>query len=322
MKKFKLPKDLGSMVQPEPVSIVPEMVKGRRCLIDGDFLAYFAAGGENMPVSICRQVVRERAEKFRVMTGSESILLQLSDNRCTKGDRVFISTTQPYQGQRLSGKKPGNWQSTREYIDSGAHGIPMKVWKTREADDGAAYCAETQSGGLDAICTKDKDWRMFAGLHCIWDTFQLVQVNPGDFRVDGPAPVKDKNGKTPLQKYYGHFFFWQQMLYGDTADHIPGIHGIGEATAAQLLLDCTCNFDAFNVVADIYAKKKRAAWADYMVEQAALLWMRTDRHADLLDFLKIFPEDEEIIIAAEKMKQRVIEDKRQLEEILNGYTPK
>lgn len=314
MTKFKLPKELPSMVQPEPVSIVPEMVKGRRCHIDGDYLAYFAAGGSEMPLSICRQVVRERCEKFRIMTGSESVLLQLSDNRCTKGDRAFISVTQPYQGQRLSGQKPRNWQACREYIESGEHELPMKNWKTREADDGAAYCAETQSGGLDAICTKDKDWRMFAGLHCIWDTFQLVQVNPGDFRVDGPPPAKGK-----LQKYYGHFFFWQQMLYGDTADHIPGVHGIGEATAAKLLLDCTDNADAFAVVADIYRKKKRTAWADFMVEQAALLWMRTDRHASVVDFLKVFPEDEEIILAAQKMQQRVIEDKRQLEEILNGY---
>lgn len=316
MKKFKLPKDLGSMVQPEPVSIVPPQVPGRVCHIDSDFLAYFAAGGENMPISICRQVVRERVEKFRVMTGSESVLLHLTDSRSTKGDRYLIGTTVPYQGQRLSGKKPGNWAATREYIESGTHGLPMKFWKTREADDGVAYCAE-RSGGVDAICTKDKDFRMFSGLHCLWDTFQLVQVNPGDFRVDGPAPAKGK-----VQKYYGHFFFWQQMLYGDTADNIPGVHGIGEATAAKLLLDCTNNAEAFDVVADIYRKKKRKEWSDYMVEQAALLWMRTDRHADLLDFLKVFPEDEEIITAAEKMKQRVLEDKATLESILKGYSHK
>lgn len=319
MKKFKLPPDLGNMVQPEPVSIVPEVVPGRRCHIDGDYLAYFAAGGADMPISIARQTVRDRCEKFRIMTGSESVLLQLSDNRCTKGDRMFISVTQPYQGQRLSGQKPKNWQATREYIDSGAHNIPMKVWKTREADDGAAYCAETQSGGLDAVCSKDKDWRMFAGLHCIWDTFQLVQVNPGDFRVDGPDPVKKKDGTTDPRKYYGHFFFWQQMLYGDTADHIPGIRGYGEATAAEVLLDCTSNADAFDVVAAIYRKAKRKAWADYMVEQAALLWMRTDREASLLDFLKVFPADEEILAAAQRMQARVINDKIELENILNGY---
>lgn len=312
--KFKVLEDAPNMVQAEPVSIVPPQVKGRVCHIDADFLAYFAAGGTNMPVSVCRQVVRERSEKFRVMTGSETILEHLTDSRSSKGDRYFIGATQPYQGQRLSGKKPGNWATTREYIESGAHELPLKFWKTREADDGIAYCAEL-SGGLDAICTKDKDMRMFAGLHCIWDTFQLVQVNPGDFRVDGPAPAKGK-----IQKYYGHFFFWQQMLYGDTADNIPGIHGIGEATAAQLLLDCTNNAEAFDVVADIYRKKKRKEWADYFVEQAALLWMRTDRGASLLDFLKVCPEDEEIVAAASRMQHRVLEDKATLENILRGYS--
>ncbi len=94
MKKFKLPKEMPSMVQPEPVSIVPEVVPGRRCHVDADFLAYFAAGGADMPIGIARQTVRDRCEKFRVMTGSETVLLQASDNRCTKGDRPFVGVTQ------------------------------------------------------------------------------------------------------------------------------------------------------------------------------------------------------------------------------------
>ncbi len=303
-----IPKDLKSQVLPEVVSVVPPVRPGSTLHIDGDYLAYFAAGGDGMALNICRMVVRERCEKMRVMAGCEKLLIHLSDPRCTKGDRRFISVTQPYQGQRLSGKKPGNWAATREYIESGEHGIPMKVWMTREADDGAAYCCETRSHGNDAVASKDKDWRMFAGWHLDWDTFQLTEVPVDAFHVVGRNKLD-----------YGHWFFWYQMLIGDTADHIPGISGCGKGRAPIVLADATDNATAFDAVAAVYQRRKRAAWADYMVEQAALLWMRTDREASLVDFLKVFPYNDDIMAEAKRMTDRVATEKAELESILNAY---
>ncbi len=313
MIKFNLG-DLPSQVTEEAVSIVPEMVPGRVCHIDGDFLAYFAAGGDNLPPNIVRQIVRDRCEKFRVMTGSEKVLMHLTDSRSTKGDRYIIGATQPYQGQRLSGKKPANWRLARDYIESGEHGIALKFWKTREADDGMAFCAE-RSAGLDAVCTKDKDMRMFAGLHCEWDTFQLTQVNPGDYRVLGPV-------KRSKVKVFGHVFFWMQMLMGDTADNIPGCYRMGSGRAEKALRDTSNNSEAFDVVLNLYKKHYGEEAHNYMVEQAALLWMRTDRDADLCNFTSIFPKDSERKIpvqnAALALIARVNKEKQELEDILNA----
>lgn len=306
-----VPKNLTSQVQPEVVSVVPPVRPGSTLHIDADYMAYFAAGGEDMAVNICRMIVRDRAEKMRVMAGCEKVLFQLSDPRSTKGDRYFISATQPYQGQRLSGHKPGNWRATRDYIESGEHGIPMKTWMTREADDGAAYCCETRSNGNDAVASKDKDWRMFAGYHLDWDTFQLTHVPVGAFHVVGANKLD-----------YGHYWFWYQMLVGDTADHIPGITGCGKGRAPLVLADATDNASAFDAVRDVYERRKRKAWADYMVEQAALLWMRTDRDASITDFLKVFPHNDDIIAAAERLTHRVAIEKAELEKILNASIQK
>ncbi len=294
--------------------LIPEVVPGRIVNIDGDFLAYFAAGGESMEAGISRNVARDRIEKFRVMTGSERARVHLSAGDCDKGLRYLVAKETPYQEQRSGGRKPKNWLAVREFLETYEGDLcEIKRWRTREADDGAAYCCETLSGGLDAVASKDKDWRMFAGLHCDWDSFVLTQVNPGDYRVDG------KNGKV-----YGHYFFWWQMLRGDTADHIPGLRGVGEERATALLDGTTSNFDAFTVVAGEYANKRKRQkdWPDYFAEQAALLWMRTDRQAGLLDFLKVIPNEHpwypQIILAAQQLLNRVKSDLDLLESIKNG----
>ncbi len=293
--------------------IIPEVVPARVCNIDGDFLAYFAAGGESMAAGISRNVARDRIEKFRIMSGSGKSRVHLSSGDCNKGLRFLVAQAEPYQGQR-AGKKPKNWLPVREFLEEYTGELcEIKKWRTREADDGAAYCCETLSGGLDAVASKDKDWRMFAGLHIDWDTFQLTQVNPGDYRVDGA------NGKV-----YGHYFFWWQMLRGDTADHIPGIPMCGEQTATAYLDGTTSNADAFRVVADVYKtkRKRQKDWADYFCEQASLLWMRTDRIAHILDFLKVIPTDspdlDEILSAAQRLSDRVQHDLEILESIKNA----
>lgn len=288
-------------------AILPEMVKGRTCHIDGDYLAYFAAGGDEMPAGTARQTAKDRIEKFRLMTGSEFAVVHLSSGDCTKGDRFFIAKETPYQGQR-TGRKPKNWAVVRQFLE-GYNGnmFKVKVWRTREADDGAAHCCEVLSGGNDACASRDKDWRMFAAIHCDWLTYELTVVAPGTFHVVGT------NGLD-----YGHYFFWYQMLAGDTADHIPGIRGTGEAKAHELLAGCTSNADAFARVVAWYRAKRPRDWQDYFVEQAALLWMRTGRLAEIHDFLRVIPDGNEWVAeSVARLAQRVQAEKDELEEVLN-----
>lgn len=288
-------------------AIPPVTVPGRICHIDGDYLCYFAAGGGEMPPGIARQTAKDRIEKFRVLTGSERAIVHLSSRDCTKGERFFIAKETPYQGQR-TGKKPGNWAVVREFLENyDGKLFTVKIWKTREADDGAAYCCEA-SGGRDACASRDKDWRMFSAIHIDWVTFQICEVPPGTYHIVGD------NGED-----YGHYFFWFQMLAGDTADHIPGLYGTGKVDAREILAGCNSNADAFATVVSRYREQRPDDWQDYFVEQAALLWMRTGRLAEISDFTSIIPDGNEWVAqSVARLTSRVEREKAELQEILDA----
>jgi DNA polymerase-1 len=91
------------------------------------------------------------------------------------------------------------------------------------------------------------------------------------------------------------------MLHGDTADYIPGLEGykttgpkgnvmfkqMGEKTAEKFFEGCTSTDEACAVVRGLYKEfyeAKGQNWSDRFVEQAALLWMRTDNKARVADF--------------------------------------
>jgi DNA polymerase-1 len=201
----------------------------------------------------------------------------------------------PYQAQRVDGRKPKNHNYLQGFLmDYSGDMFTAKTWATREADDGIGACALYAVGkkpGYIAIATADKDLRMLPGAHINWRQRMVTRVNPGDYDVVG------LDGKQ-----YGLKFFWLQMLMGDTADHIPGLEAVrvnnpdgtlkrfancGEKTAEKLLADCTTNEQAGRKVIDLYLEGYPSSreWAlDRFVEQACLLWMRTDAHGTLTDF--------------------------------------
>src|SRR5690606_29458764 len=128
-------------------------------------------------------------------------------------------------------------------------------------------------GRMHVVHTADKDMRMFCGTHVAWKDFTITEV---------PLDAYDIVGRDGKQ--YGHKFFWYQMLVGDTADNIPGLPGVGPATAEAALAGTVCNVDAAAVVRGAYSGRLGDGWHDYFVEQAVLLWMRTDRAAALTNF--------------------------------------
>lgn len=276
--------------------------------MDGDYAAYYAAGSDNTSPGLARQSVLSRVNKLKRLSGATKVVMHLTSSGSTKGDRFLAAETTPYQDQRAGSKKPRNWRFLRDYMEGhdGAHFEP-KIWTTREADDGMAYVTHTLAeykGQLHVIHSADKDMRMFAGLHVNWKTWHKTVV---------PLGAYDVTGADGLQ--YGHKWFWYQMLCGDSADHIPGLHNVGEKTAKPILAGTTCNADAYDAVQDMYRRKLGPGWERYMVEQASLLWMRVDRHASLLDFLRldVFPAN--VQEAAWHLADRVQEQRDYLENL-------
>ncbi|WNV48157.1 5'-3' exonuclease [Caulobacter phage Quill_5.2] len=278
------------------------LVEGRILHVDGDYVSYYY-GCIDATKEEARRYTLNGLEKFREATGSEKVLVHLTATGSHKGERYLAATVKKYQGQRSSERQLFN----KHYLDNWLANFDgpefeTKVWSNREADDGmAAMCHyAVAQGRLDAIATRDKDLRMVPGLHVSWQNPEIVtEVPPGAYDVIG----KDV-------KQYGLKWFWLQMLQGDTADNIPGLEmyqafdakgnitykKMGEKTAEKMLDDCPDVDKACDRVRELYLNAytkcdeegnvlNPGEWADRFVEQAALLWMRCDAKAHLLDFL-------------------------------------
>lgn len=275
--------------------------------VDGDYMAYFAAGSENCSAGDARRNVLSRCAQLQHISGAGKVVMHLTHAASTKGDRFLAATTQPYQGQRHTGRKPNNWAFLREWMENyDGPAFTPKIWMTREADDGIAYVNEgaaIHANILHVVHSADKDMRMFCGVHVDWDGFGITEVPHGAYDVVG------ENG---LQ--YGHKWFWMQMLHGDTADNIPGLPRVGKATAEQLLFGTTCNAEAAAVVRGKYNEVLGEEWRATFAEQAVLLWMRTDRDAHLLDVLSLGVFGPQLVAAFRALADSVAEKRAILEE--------
>ena len=300
----------AAAANPMPMTNVPAPTEGLVVHVDGDYCAYYCAGNDDTNPGQARRNLLSRLESVQRASGATSVLVHLTDRASTKGERFLAATVKPYQGQRNSGRKPRNWEVLREYMETyDGDKFAVKNWLTREADDGMAYVAHAaaQSGKLAVIATADKDMRMLPGRHVVWKTMQILDVPFGAFEVIGPEA-----------KVYGHKWFWLQLIQGDTADNIPGIPLKGEAFANALLRDVQDNDTAFDRVCGAYVDKYKEEGFDRFVEQACLLWLRTDRHAGLLDFLTVMPECEGLQAACERMCDRVATLRAEADAICGG----
>ena len=293
--------------QVEQLRPVPTPVVGRTLIVDGDYLAYYAAGNDDTDAGRARQNAREKLQAFKAFSGATKVVIHLTAGTSNKGCRFAVAETKPYQGQR-SGHKPRNWQHLRMWLETyQGDEFKTKLWYDREADDGMAYHAAVLGDDLAVIATADKDMRMFAGLHIHWHDYHVVHVMPDTFDL-----TDELTGKV-----FGHKWFWLQMLQGDTADNIPGLpfyvqqgknKRIGERTAERMLDEATSNTQAFHKVAGLYASYYGEGWAARFVEQAILLWMRTDQRAELDDFMRIIPSDEigaELLPAVQQVQDKI-----------------
>ena len=110
-----------------------------------------------------------------------------------------------------------------------ALGVPMMQRDGFEADDliatGARWCREHEVPCL--IVSNDKDLLQMVG-----GTVKALRSGfKGGWTVVGPDEVFESRGVHPHQ-----IADWLALV-GDTADNIPGVKGIGDKTAVQLLAD-------------------------------------------------------------------------------------
>ena len=62
-------------------------------------------------------------------------------------------------------------------------------------------------------------------------------------------------------------FFYKQILMGDSADNIKGMHRVGEVTATKMLADFTTEMQLYQCCVEAMGEER-------VLENARLLWLR------------------------------------------------
>lgn len=180
-------------------------------LVDGDLIAYInavsAIGAEEW-------VAKHRADKMLDRI--------LGEVQCD-AYRVFISGGHNFR-KKINPEYKSHRPPPPEHLEA-CQQMLINKWGAEvtdgfEADDllGIEQTDDT------IICSIDKDLLMIAGKHYSWEITRKGKVSrPATFRT--------------VEPFEGMIHFYKQMLIGDKADNLFGIHGIGEAKASKLLQD-------------------------------------------------------------------------------------
>jgi len=167
------------------------------------------------------------------------------------GDTNFrdeVATIQPYKGNRTDFVKPVHWQLLRDWLADKPYTI---ITDNEEADD--VISRAMIAGHVGA--TIDKDLNNTPGDHYNFNKGEHYHVTEAE---------ANRN-------------FYLQLLTGDTADHIPGIRGIGPAKAGKALPEGLSTSEMESRVLSFYEEAygpDRAVAA--LREVGQLLWMRRE----------------------------------------------
>ncbi|QIG68302.1 putative 5'-3' exonuclease protein [Rhizobium phage RHph_Y1_20] len=207
----------------------PETIPGRTVHIDADFVAYhisYEKPDDPKTIDDMQHNAEVIIEHMRRAAAAEHVHMHLTPSTSDKGGRYSFAIQKPYQGNRDDKAKPRLLHIMRQWLSDR---YPGTLHEFCEADDGmssAQYLAIEQGNtALSIIASKDKDLRMVPGWHMVWDTGELVFVDPAQpFGWVELVERTSASGQVTKQlKGYGHKWFWAQMLIGDQADNVQGL---------------------------------------------------------------------------------------------------
>jgi len=206
-------------------------------LIDGDIVVYrIGYTTERDDWWIARWRCDDMLERMLSEIDASEFRVYLSDST-NNGFRKSILPS--YKANRVQ-PRPKHYDALKEHL--------LTHWNARitvgeEADDRLGIDQSTQllknltrdnnEEWVDSvICSIDKDLHQITGKH-----YNFV-----------------KNEWTEITSQYGEWFFWRQVLTGDTADNIKGVYGIGPKKAEKILSKVVDPRDYFQAVFETYCK--------------------------------------------------------------------
>lgn len=254
------------------------MAEAENALVDGDVLLYRCGfSADSQMLGRLRQEVAAEHPDWSEQEVKENALLRLDyedyvhfaygnvnqaiDNvlEGRKGYKLYltghgnfregIATLLPYKGNRDATHKPKYYKELKQYMLNKHNAI---VVEGMEADDAMAIEQWKHRDKSTIIATIDKDLDMIPGWH---------------------YNIRDKEQYWIDLDSANYFFFWQ-MLVGDSTDNIPGIKGMGKVRSEKALIHLKGDTDAMKaVVYAMYEKQYGEQASAAYNEVASLLWM-------------------------------------------------
>ena len=218
-----------------------------KILVDGDIIAYRAAFSTqdyspddaikkteelvSYIINECIDLPFPSSSDFQVyLTGSGNF-------------RYDIAKSHDYKGNRKHTEKPQYLGLTRSYLTESYGAITSSG---EEADDLISKAAAALNYNC-VVASIDKDMLQIPCWH--------YNFGKGEWSKVGP--------------FQGTKFFYTQILTGDRADNIVGIHGIGPVKAEKLLQECDTEDSLWDAVVKAYQGD-----TERVIENARLLWLR------------------------------------------------
>jgi len=137
-----------------------------------------------------------------------------------------------------------------------------------EADD-VCVSRMYQEPGKYVLCHIDKDLDQGIGEHYNYNTQEKYEV------------TQDA----------ADYFFYQQILQGDSVDGIKGCPGIGKVKSQKILGEFTEIEDWWKAILETYEKADKDY--DYLIQQARLVYMLRDFNEDTQEFTLWLPEEKD-----------------------------
>ena len=255
-----------------------------KCIIDADIIAYRSAAGTEyvvdpdfvfptdyqIPKCDIPMVKGTEADTIKQVDKlinyviGETVVFPSADNlECYltgKGNfRYEVAKTAPYKGNRKDVVKPTNLPAARQHLIDKWGAV---VSQGEEADDLIGIASVQGHPETTVVCTIDKDMMQ---LPCWFFNF-----------------VKNEWKLNSVDE--GNKFFYTQILTGDAADNIKGIHRVGPVKAGKILYGLTTEQELYKACLEAYITSSEALmvnpedrpkWCvERVLENARLLWLR------------------------------------------------
>lgn len=185
--------------------------------------------------SIIEERIESSINKIVENTHATEYIVYLTEEGEKTNFRKELATIQPYKGHRTQ-PKPNMYYDARKIL---VNIYGAKVSSGQEADDDIGirhyqsfvFSKKSPENQIQTVfCSRDKDRLTIPGLS--YDPFTSTLRYISELAAD--------------------YYFYKQILTGDTADNIPGIKGVGETRAFNILQKLDNSDDMYQAVLKVY----------------------------------------------------------------------